>query len=61
MVKQEKATLTMPDALKNKARVKAILQGKNLSQVVRELLELWLEDKIQLPTPASTEEDEPNT
>ena len=61
MVKQEKATLTMTDALKNRARVKAILQGKNLSRVVRELLELWLEDKIQLPTPASTEEDEPNT
>ena len=40
MVKQEKATLTMPDALKNQARVAALLQGKNLSEVVRELLQL---------------------
>ena len=59
MVKQEKATLTMPDALKNRARVAALLQGKNLSQVVRELLQLWLEGKIQLPpSSAQTNEEE---
>ena len=57
MVKQEKATLTMPDALKNRARVAALLQGKNLSQVVRELLQLWLEGKIQLP-PSSAQTNE---
>jgi len=59
MVKQEKATLTMPDALKKRARVAALLQGKNLSQVVRELLQLWLEGKIQLPpSSAQTNEEE---
>ena len=42
----EKVTLTIPVELKRKARAKAILEGKSLSQVVRELLEAWLEDGL---------------
>ena len=51
MVRYEKATLTMPDALKLQARAKAILEGRSLSEVVRELLEMWLEGRIELPPP----------
>jgi len=49
MVTQEKATLSMPEELKRQARAKAILEGRNLSQVVRELLVLWLRGEIELP------------
>ncbi len=45
----EKVTLTMPVDLKRKARAKAILEGKNLSQVVRELLRLWIAGTIEIP------------
>lgn len=38
----EKATLTIPEDLRRKARAKAILEGKSLSEVVRELLELYV-------------------
>ena len=58
MVKQEKATLTMPDALKNQARVAALLQGKNLSEVVSELLQLWLAGKIELPSSSAPADEE---
>ena len=51
MRKQERATIVMPNELKNRARAQAILQGKDLSQVIRELLTLWLEGKIKLPEP----------
>ena len=40
----EKVTLTVPVDLRRKARAKAILEGKSLSQVVRELLQAWLEE-----------------
>ena len=46
----EKATLTIPVDLRRKARAKAILEGKNLSQVVRELLRLWVMGEIELLT-----------
>jgi plasmid stability protein len=46
---QEKATLTMPDDLKRQARAKAILEGRSLSEVVRELLKLWLAGAVTLP------------
>ena len=42
----EKVTLTIPVELKRRARAKAILEGKSLSQVVRELLEAWLKDGL---------------
>ena len=51
----EKATLTIPVDLKRKARAKAILEGKNLSQVVRELLELWITGVVELPIPTEEE------
>ena len=53
MVKQEKTTLSMPDDLKRNARAKAILEGRNLSEVVRDLLALWLEGRVELPPPES--------
>ena len=49
MVKRpDRMTLSIPVELKRQARVKAFLAGKDLSKVVRELLTLWLEDKIEL-------------
>jgi metal-responsive CopG/Arc/MetJ family transcriptional regulator len=42
MSKMEKATLTMPGELKREARAKAIREGRNLSEVVRELLAEYL-------------------
>ena len=51
VVKQEKATLSMPDELKLQARAKAILEGSSLSEVVRELLKAWIEGSIELPPP----------
>jgi plasmid stability protein len=45
----EKVTLTIPVDLRRKARAKAILEGKSLSQAVRELLRLWLAGEVELP------------
>ena len=44
MAKQERVTLTVPADLERKARAKAILEGKNLSQVVREMLREYAKD-----------------
>ena len=49
----EKATLTIPVDLRRAARAKAILEGKSLSQVVRELLELYV--RGELPESSETE------
>ena len=57
MARRQTTHLSIPDDLKNKARAQAILQGKDLSQVVRQLLTLWLAGKIALPE--SQEEDRP--
>lgn len=47
MIKRpEKATLTIPVDLRRKARAKAILEGKSLSEVVRELLEMYVEGEL---------------
>ena len=51
----EKATLTIPVDLRRAARAKAILEGKSLSQVVRELLELYV--KGELPPSSEAEKD----
>ena len=51
----EKATLTIPVALRRKARAKAILEGKSLSEVVRGLLELYVEG--ELPDRTDVEKD----
>jgi len=53
---QEKATLSMPDELKRQARAKAILEGRSLSGVVRQLLKLWLAGGVELPPPDGSEE-----
>ena len=57
MPKRQRVNLSMPDQLKNKARAQAILEGKDLSQVVRELLRMWLEGEVQLPQETSETED----
>ena len=54
----DRVTLSVPEELKNKARAQAILQGKDLSQVVRELLTIWLEGKIDL---SQAEENSPES
>jgi len=51
----EKATLTIPEDLRRKARAKAILEGRSLSEVVRELLEAWLEGRLPEPGPKGKE------
>ena len=57
MSKQGRVHLSMPDDLKNQARAQAILQGKDLSQVVRELLARWLAGEIQLSEAEGDPED----
>ena len=54
----DRVTLSIPVELKTKARAQAILRHKDLSQVVRELLTMWLEGKIELP---ELEENEPES
>ena len=49
MASKGKVTLSVPEELKNQARAQAILQGKDLSHVVRELLKMWLKGEIELP------------
>jgi len=39
-----RVTLTMPNELKQRARVKALFEGRNLSEVVRGLLRDWLSE-----------------
>jgi plasmid stability protein len=56
MARQEKATLTMPDDLKRQARAKAILEGRSLSGVVRQLLRMWLAGEATLPKPREDDE-----
>ena len=55
---QQKATLSMPDELKRQARAKAILEGRSLSGVVRQLLKMWLAGEVELPLPAGSEESD---
>ena len=40
--------MSTPDDLKRQGRAQAVLQGKDLSRVVRVLLRLWLEGEIEL-------------
>jgi hypothetical protein len=58
MAKYGRVNLSVPGEMKQHARVKAILAGKDLSQVVRELLTLWLEGAIALPE--GTTKDDPS-
>ena len=39
-----KVTLTVPDELIRKAKAKAALEGRSLSEVVRVYLKLWVQD-----------------
>jgi len=42
MAKMIKTTLTLPDDLRTEARVKALREGRTLSDVVREYLEQYI-------------------
>ena len=44
MPDMQRTTLTLPIDLKREARAKAIREGKNLSQVVRELLKEYIKE-----------------
>ena len=48
MSELERTHITLPGELKRAARAKAILEGKNLSQVVRECLAEYVKDKPKL-------------
>ena len=50
-----KTTLRVPVALHKAARIKAIELDTNLSEVIREFLQLWVADEISLH-PRSEEE-----
>jgi hypothetical protein len=50
MTRREKATISIPKELKLRARAKAILEGKDLSKVIREFLAAWVDGKIDLPS-----------
>ena len=45
-----RTSITLPQDLKRRARVKATLQDTNLSEVIRELLTQWTEgeERVQL-------------
>jgi hypothetical protein len=58
MTKRQRTTIDIPDDLKREARIKALRLDKNLSQVVRELLQAWVEDEIELPEPEQESETE---
>jgi Arc/MetJ-type ribon-helix-helix transcriptional regulator len=45
----KRTNVVIPDKLKRQAMVKAIAEGKNLSLVIRQLLRLWLDGRVELP------------
>lgn len=52
----ESTHIRLPDDVKRAARVKAIQQGTNLSEVIRKLLALYVDGKVpeledEVPTP----------
>jgi len=56
---EHKTTIRMPKELHKAARVKAIeSDAESLSEVVRELLKLWIAGEIDLPT--RVEEEQPD-
>jgi plasmid stability protein len=47
--RERRITVRAPESLHKAVRVKAAEQGKHTSDIVRELLTLWVEGKIELP------------
>ena len=52
-----KVTITIDEDLKRRARAKAILMGRNLSSVIRELLRRWLAGEITVKEAESEKEE----
>jgi len=51
----EKVNITLPRDLKREARAKAIREGKNLSLVIRELLQAYLKGDLPKSEPKDNE------
>ena len=47
-----RTTVTLPKGLKRNARLKALSEDTNLSEVVRELLTMWIKEDREQPRPA---------
>jgi plasmid stability protein len=50
MSQPKRTTMVLPDDLRKEARSKAIMEGKSLSQVVRELLTQYVKGDEPEPT-----------
>ncbi|MFX1412086.1 MAG: ribbon-helix-helix domain-containing protein [Promethearchaeota archaeon] len=59
MARERRITVRAPEKLHKAVRVKAAELGRPVSEIVRELLELWTAGEIELPAP--TGEDQPET
>jgi hypothetical protein len=60
MSREHKTTVRLPENLHRRAKAKAVLEGRNFSEVYRMLFEMWTEGKIELPEPeqgAKSDED----
>jgi len=55
MLEMQRTTLVLPIDLKREARAKAIREGKNLSQIVRELLNEYVKGDMPSPEPERAE------
>lgn len=55
MLEMQRTTLVLPIDLKREARAKAIREGKNLSQIVRELLSEYVKGDMPSPEPERAE------
>jgi Arc/MetJ-type ribon-helix-helix transcriptional regulator len=56
---EHKTTIRIPKELHKAARVKVIeSDAESLSRVIRELLKLWIEGEIDLPTRVEEEQTE---
>lgn len=51
MERERRITVRAPESLHKTVRVKAAELGRPVSEVVRALLEMWTEGKIELPDP----------
>ena len=56
MDRERRIMVRAPESLHKAVRVKAAELGRPVSEIVRELLAMWVEGKIELPEP---DEDKP--
>ena len=55
METEKRITVKVPESLHRAVRLKAVEQGRYVSDVVREFLGLWVEDQIELPSESEGE------